>query len=86
MTWISQPEIEMRIRKARLQTAPNRCPTCNATTGAVSRRCCLCNVVKPLEAFVYHRGKPYGRDYRCKPCHTKATKLQKLRAALRRSV
>lgn len=34
----------------------------------MTRTCCRCKQIKPLESFVRNKNKPQGRDYQCRSC------------------
>lgn len=42
----------------------------------VLRACCRCSLALPVESFGKKAGKPYGRDYTCKPCASAARKAR----------
>lgn len=44
-----------------------------------TRKCCTCQVVKPLDEFFRDIGQYLGRDYRCKSCAAKLRPAQYLR-------
>jgi hypothetical protein len=48
------------------------------------RRCCACNVEKPLDEFIANRTKKLGRSYTCKTCYS--IRQKEYRAANRESV
>ena len=72
---LSQDDMVARIEAARLEEAPEVCPTCESRINLTqSRVCYACHVRKPLAAFARNRGATLGREHQCKACKRIAAK------------
>jgi hypothetical protein len=72
-----------RIEAARLESAPECCPTCTSTVTQTTKRCGACGALKALTEFSRDRSSPTGRHSQCSACKARNHRQYRVRLAKR---